>query len=366
MIQASKSMIPSGEPKPDPIRVKMVFRSNGDSAAVESEMTKRFPGAVPVWGACRFLFSTDERDYDWLVVYDDLPPRAKERFSLAEEILACPRAHTLVITTEPSSIKTYGNGYLQQFGYVLTSQEPEVIRHPHAIFSQAALIWFYGRRSDHGSLDRMVGFPPIDKTELISTVCSSKQQKHTLHRARYQFTQELKLLIPELKVFGHGVQPIKDKAEALDAFRYHIAIENHVCLHHWTEKLSDSFLGHCLPFYYGCPNAAEYFPEDSFIPIDITDAPRAAALIREAIAANEYERRLPAIQKARNLVLEQYGLFATVSRIIEERHDSAMDLKPSTSGEVILSRRAWRKGSLRNAVSYLIERGRSVVRTRMP
>lgn len=358
-------MIKSSAQELDQLRVKILFRSGGDSAAMEREMTKAFPGGIPVWGRCRFLFSTDERNYDWLVVYDDLPPRAKERFSLAEEVLACPRAHTLVITTEPSSIKTYGNGYLQQFGHVLTSQEPGVICHPQAIFSQPALLWFYGRRNKHSNYDRIVGSPPIDKTESISTVCSSKQQKHTLHRRRFDFIQELKLLVPELEVFGHGVRPVHDKAEALDAFRYHIAIENHVCLHHWTEKLSDSFLGHCLPFYYGCPNAAEYFPRESFIPIDITDAQRASALIKESMVANEYERRLPAIREARKLVLEQYGLFATISRIIEERHDPALDGTIFPDRELTLSRHAWRKKSLQNAVSYLIEHGRSVLRTRI-
>ena len=51
----------------------------------------------------------------------------------------------------------------------------------------------------------------------------------------------------------------------------HIAVENHIAPHHWTEKLSDSFLGYCLPFYIGCPNAADYFPEQSFIGLDIED-----------------------------------------------------------------------------------------------
>jgi len=323
------------------IRVKMLFRAGHDRSAVESEMLRRFPAGVPDWGRCRFIFDPAAREYDWLVVYDDLPPRAKERFSIRDELLACPRAHTLVITSEPSTIKLYGTGYLRQFGHVLTSQEPCVIRHPGAIFSQPALLWFYGRGHEHGRYDQMVASPPENKTALISTVCSSKRQTHTLHSRRYDFVQELRALVPELEVFGHGVRPIADKAEALDRYRYHIAIENHVCQHHWTEKLSDSFLGLCLPFYHGCPNAADYFPEDSFISIDINDSAGAARQIREAIATDAYARRLPAIKEARRLVLERYGLFATVSQLVAERHPaptkSAADLHA-----VIYSRRAWR------------------------
>ena len=86
------------------------------------------------------------------------------------------------------------------------------------------------------------------------------------------------------------------------AFRYHIAIENHIAPHHWTEKLADVFLGHSLPFYHGCPNAADYFPADSFIPIDIHQPERVLEIIRQAIDRGEYERRLPAIVESRRRV----------------------------------------------------------------
>ncbi len=33
----------------------------------------QFPGGVPVWGNCHFSFDPADRDYDWLVVYEDLP-----------------------------------------------------------------------------------------------------------------------------------------------------------------------------------------------------------------------------------------------------------------------------------------------------
>ena len=42
--------------------------------------------------------------------------------------------------------------------------------------------------------------------------------------------------LPELDIFGHGVNPMNDKAEALDPYRFHIAVENHVYDHHLTEK----------------------------------------------------------------------------------------------------------------------------------
>ena len=340
-------------PAPELIRVKLMLKSARGKET--DNLLRRFPDRLPVWGRCEFILDYDARDYDWLVVYDDLPPVGGERFTLWDETLACPRTHTLLITAEPSTIKTYGSRFLAQFGHILTSQEPWVIKHSGAIFSQPALLWFYGRSDERGSYDQMVSHPPGEKTGVISTVCSSKQQTHTLHQARYDFTQKLRILIPEMDVFGHGVRPITDKAEALDAYRYHIAIENHVCQHHWTEKLSDSFLGLCLPFYYGCPNAEDYFPEDSFIRININCLNESAERIRRAIQDNEYEQRLPAIREARRRVIQDYGLFAVVSKIIEARHE-ATHTKVDGNDDSILSRHLLRRKSLGNAASQGLEK----------
>ena len=332
------------------IRVKLVLKS---ATRKEGEGLRRhFPGGVPMWGDCEFIFDQDSNDYDWLVVYDDLPSVAGERHSLRCERLSCDPYRTLFITAEPSTIKTYASRFLGQFGHVLTSQEPWALRHPNAIFSQPALVWFYGRHDPAITYDRMLADIPVLKTALLSTVCSSKQQTHTLHRARYRFTQQLKSVIPSMDVFGHGVRPIKDKSEAVDAYRYHLAIENHVCRHHWTEKLADAFLGHCLPFYHGCPNVFDYFPEESLIPVDIGKPDEAIEIIKRAVRDSEYEKRTKAIGEARRLVLEKYGIFSVVSKLIAELHTKTPESN-NAKPDQILSRRAHRIASISNAVSYV-------------
>lgn len=350
------------------IRVKLIFKGGDQPRAIEDEMLPRFPGGAPRWGRCRFLFDLEERDYDWLVVYDDLPPRGAGRPGRGEEVLACPPEHSLLITTEPGPIKHYGSGFLAQFGHVLTSQEPWRIHHPHAHFSQPGLVWFYGRRTERGHWDQMRAHPPLAKSQHLSTVCSSKRHGHTLHRQRYDFVQALARKVPELEVFGRGVQPIGDKAEALDAFRYHLAIENHIAPHHWTEKLADAFLGHCLPFYIGCPNAADYFPEESFVPLDLADVDAAAGIISETMRHDGYGRRLAAIAEARRRVLDDYGLFATVRRWVEALHDPAA-AAPADSRASLLSRRAWRVARPGNLLRFLGEElaiaTRQVLRKRM-
>ncbi len=82
-----------------------------------------FPGNVPQWDGCEFIFDSTCRDYDWLVISNELPSPDGRRNVPTSEELACPPEHTMLTTTEPSSIKIYGRAYTDQFGCVLTSQE---------------------------------------------------------------------------------------------------------------------------------------------------------------------------------------------------------------------------------------------------
>jgi len=313
------------------IRVKFLWTHD------PQQWLRQFPHDTPVWGDCCFVFDPTERNYDWLVIYNDLPPDHQE------ELLACDQNHTLLVTTEPPSIKFYGHGFVSQFGHVLTSQDAKALPHKSRIYSQPALQWFFGcahAQRQYRSYEQMVATPPLRKSKVFSTVCSNKQQRHTLHNKRFQFTRSLKEMLPELEIFGHGVRDMVDKAEALDDYRYHLAIENYVGLHHWTEKLADVYLGAALPFYYGCPNAADYFPEESFIPIDINDPDGAFEIISRSIQDNEYEKRLPFILEARRRVLNEYNLFSVLSRVITTRFKSGK----TRSAEVgIMSRHLLRK-----------------------
>lgn len=339
---------------PKPIRVKFIYRGR-------SVWLRQFPKQEAVWGNCRFLFDRDEREYDWLVVFDDLSALPGGNKSSATEQLACPPKHTLFITREPASVTTYGTPFLAQFGYVLTGQEDWAIRHPGKILSQPALNWFYGLGKDRMlDYDHMAANPPAEKSQTISTVCSAKAQKHTMHYQRVKFIEQLSAELPELVRFGKGIRAVDDKAEALDPFRYHIAIENHIAPHWWTEKLSDAFLGLTLPFYCGAPNAVNYFPADSFIPIDIRDTAGSLKIIRDTIQNNEYEKRLPAIREARRLVLEKYNTFAALSGLIEQHNDPS---SVPMVGKIIRSKHALRKNPI-HAIRIALEKATLRVRTR--
>lgn len=287
-----------------------------------------------------FTFDLDARDYHWLAVYENMPPAGDERRSMRVEKLACAPQNTILFTTEPSGIKIYNRSYTRQFGYVVTSQEPFALRHPGRVYSQAGLRWFYGNGSQHlMTADEIAGHFP-EKTKVIGTVCSTKRQGHTLHRLRYDFTQAMATKMPDLDVFGRGHRPVDDKAESIDPYKYHLAIENHLAPHHFTEKLADPFLGLSLPFYFGAPNAADYFPAESFIAIDIRKPDEAFAIMRAAIDNGEYEKRLPAIIEARRRVLEEHNILTLIARIVAQNGTAAH----GNGTAVLKSQRASREG----------------------
>jgi hypothetical protein len=272
-----------------------------------------------------YIFDPEARDYDWFVVYDDLPRKGDEKLPLRTESLSCPKANTILITYEPSSIKYYGQDYINQFAHVFTSHEAENLKHPSSHVVPPVGRWYYG------PTDHALRQPNIeDKTGIISTFSSPKAMTHTLHGLRYEFLEKVKPHLPELAFFGKGHQFVEHKSEAIDPYSYHIAIENHVGPDHWTEKLSDSFLGLNLPFYAGCTNLSDYFPKESYISIDMRDPIGASKIIKQAIENNEFEKRLPALIEARRRVMEDYNLANFIGKTIEansHQSDGAKDEK---------------------------------------
>ena len=337
----------------DRITVKFVIKN---PIKDDTPWRRQLPDRAPSFGRCTFTFDPDARTYDWLVVYDELPPEG--------EPLACPKRNTLLVTAEPSSIKVYGSAYLRQFGAVLTSHEPWAMKHPNVIRRMPCLFWFYGRPTSAPgttlTYDAMHAMPQSTKDLLISAACSNKRMGHTLHKARYDFVQAVKQAVPELGVFGHGMQEMNDKAESLDRYQYHLALENHWAPHHITEKLTDSFLGGSLPFYFGAPNATDYFPEDSFIPIDIRKPADSIAIIQDAIASNAFEKRQDALAEAKRRTLDEHNLFVVLAREVE-RLDTG---QRGDQGDRLLNRRVFRKRNPIGAVGYLIERYRVQAKTR--
>lgn len=292
-----------------------------------------------------FIYDALCREYDWLVVYDEMPSMGQFTLWEAEE-LACPREQTILITVEPPTIKQYPSCYTSQFGYVLTTHSKNELRHPGHEYGEGCLDWCAGIPYDEAF--RMPEYP---KSKVIATVCSTKQQTHTLHSKRYELTHYLAERLPELDWYGWGVKKLDKKYEAQNDYRYSIAVENYVAPYHWTDKIADPLLSMCLTFYVGDPRLEEVFPAESFIRIPLDNHEEAYRIIRTAIDNNEYEKRLPAIREARRLLVEKHNMFNRVASLIRQ-HQSRKSEKPQSSKPYVIKGRHRLR---RNPINLLTE-----------
>lgn len=283
-----------------------------------------------------YVFTSDPAcdKYDWLLVYDELPVHDEGTYVNFCEPLACPRSRTILATWEPPTIKHYSRAYLKQFGHILTNLPLD----PHGRIARGYYRWL----NDRSYSENLSWFAP-PKSRLISAVCSAKAMRWTKHHARIELLKHLVADVPEAEWYGHDVRSFDKKYEVMDAYKYHVAIENYIAPHYWSEKLSDAFLCGCLPFYAGAPDLADDFPSESFIPIPIDDPKEAVEIIKASIASNEYEKRREAIAEARRLVLDKYNFWSQTVKLIEEARERGWAEGEVEPGAVIRARKALRK-----------------------
>jgi hypothetical protein len=156
-----------------------------------------------------------------------------------------------------------------------------------------------------------------EKKDRLSWITSTAQKKPG-HKLRMSFKSFLDNKNFAYSLFGRGFKPIDDKFDGIFPYKYSIALENFSCNGYWTEKITDCFLSLTLPFYWGAKDILKYFPKDSFIPLDLEKGNEyALQQIQDAIRNNEWKKRLAAIIKARDLVLNKYQMFPYVSFLLK-------------------------------------------------
>ena len=274
---------------------------------------RQSPGHKGIWNNYRFFCNTQITSCDYWFVLEGLDTK--------QDSTTCPKEHTVLITCEPPTLKTYKSEFLHQFAAVITSDIN--IDHPNPIFQQSGLPWHVGRRqTDHSNLefskdyDELKAMTAIPKTKLLSVISSSKQMSEG-HRQRYEFALGLKNYFGNrIDLFGRGLNEVEDKWDALAAYKYHVAMENSDVEDYWTEKLADAFLAGCHPIYYGCPNIDRYFDLSALTTIDITQPDKAIAVIEKCIEQKKYESSERKIWEAREKVLDHYNLFALIADYI--------------------------------------------------
>ena len=262
--------------------------------------------------------------------------------------------NVIFLNTEPRSVLNYPQKYLNQFGLISTSQYPTKHRNVH--YAQAVLPWFVGYKRDNAGnysysldYDTLKNSPFPEKTKLLSVISSNLAVSRG-HINRLKFVEKLKAHFgDQIDVYGRGFKPFDDKWNVISQYKYHICIENCSEPYYWTEKISDCFLAGTYPFYYGCKNFADYFPSDSFTPIDILDFEKSKDIISALIEGEKYEKSIDALKEAKNLVLDKYNMYEYIASLCDT-------LNPDAKKEDVEIQPCKSTLDVRNFVNYMFLR----------
>jgi hypothetical protein len=281
-------------------------------------LLRQTPGGLGVWKGHTFVANEpDLRDPDIWVVLEDV----------VDEERATPRSgRAILITSEPPRTRDYRPGFLAQFDLVVSCHRN--LRHPNVRNEYQGQQWHFGLHKGADAIDRpgfrntmdyddLLKMRPPPKPKALSVLCSASTRLPG-HRARREFVDKLVARLGDrVDVFGRGLRPIPDKADAILPYRYHIALENSRVRDYWTEKLSDAYLGWAFPIYWGCPNIGDYFAENSLIQIDIDKPDEAIDVVERTMDEPLSPERLAGLAAARELVLDRYNTFDVIRRACE-------------------------------------------------
>ena len=277
----------------------------------EPNLLRQTPKSEGMWGDVKFtLDDVDECDY--LLILNFAPKKTLVKVD--------PR-NVWALIQEPYEADRFPwveSGH-ENFGMVFTHHifSNDIERY---VATQTCLPWHISK-----TYDELVEMDIPKKTRMISWV-SSQKVFLAGHRKRMKFYDQLSADARfDIDYFGRGINEIEDKYQALAPYKYSIAIENSRSEHYWTEKIADCFLSYTIPIYYGCTNLSSYFPEKSFVQIDINNYQESSQVIAKILEEDIWEDRLNALKEARELVLNKYQLFPFISDLIEKRNDMPME-----------------------------------------
>lgn len=286
------------------------------------------PGGKGIWDNIQFTFE-EVGECDFLIMLNN-QMKTNTR-------VKCPKENIWAIMQEPYE-KGHSDWMVENhdaFAMVLTHHIPS--KDPKYVKSHPADPWHV--KKDY---DQLLASSLPEKKFPVSWIAGNPTDlPGHLKRARLvnYIRQNEKIGI---HFYGRAINYIDDKWDGLAPYKYTVIIQNSSSPDYWTDVVSDSFLAWTVPIYFGCTNLDTYFPQDSFIKIDsIDNEAKCLELINSVIKSDNWEKRLPSIEKARQLVLNKHQFFPHVAAQISKSYKKA-----APKDEIIIpsyrrSLRAW-------------------------
>ncbi len=258
---------------------------------------------IPFGSSAKFHVDDLARECDYWIIWGGLPP------DRTAEWAQCPAQNVLFMTDEVHDQKRFDKNFLRQFSAILTNRQD--IEHSNVIKIHEFNHWHLNK-----SLADLAHQQSILKSRSISVVCSDLTDLPG-HKARYALVNRLIGHFKDrLDVYGRGFNAISDKWDALAPYKYSIAIENNCHPGYFTEKISECYLAHTFPIYYGAPNICDYFDKRSMLLIDIRDYMSCITNIEKLLDEDPYYKVEDLIIKQKIRYLKRYHLFPALLNLL--------------------------------------------------
>lgn len=266
---------------------------------------------------CNFFFNEEDvpknTKIDFLVVFNNYKKLNNNYHNFY---------NTLLLACEPPSIHNYNLDYLNQFRWVLSSDEK--IKHSNKIYKTTFFPWHVGINRNPKLIKKNLNFKKLykinfKKKKLISII-QTKKSYCKEHDVRNEILNNLKKEFGEyIEVFGRDYNYVSDKLNALKNFSYHICIENYFGKNFWTEKLSDPLITKTNPIYLGCSNINDYFPKNNFFHLSKNNHDKNFLLIENIIKKKKHEFLC---LKERELIFNKYNILNFLDNFIKKNLSS--------------------------------------------
>jgi len=289
-------------------------------------LSKYLPEGKNIWSDCEFYVNEEVENPDFWFVIDDIE---------GEESCYIGRDRVIFLSAEVPFVTSYfeDDMFLDQFSKIYS---------PHAIYNHtnvAALPFLptmidatYGKSvfgyNEGYSYDDLLVQNEIKKTKTISVIASRKGSPQDLfsefHQIRFNFANKLKEHFKDkIDLYGYGNRDAEVKSDAIYPYKYHIALENQATHNVVTEKLYDSYLGLAYPIYWGAPNITDYFSKDSITPINVFNFEEARLQVEKILDEDPYDKKLDALIKAKNKVLNEYAVMPRIAEITKNSKENS-------------------------------------------
>jgi len=261
------------------------------------------------WGEFEYIINERmHKTADYWIVYNDLAEDGED--------CSVPWANTFFIPEEPPAYRFYNRKFQRQFAHLYSSHKNQ--HHHDHHYGQQYLQWYVGSESVQDPLREAVDYTSLSALNLqlqakqpVVSILASNKRIIAGHRNRQVLIEKLKNHFKD-RVAVLGGDKYISKWHSLAPYQYHLAIENSIAPHYWSEKLADPLLAWTFPIYAGAPNVKDYFPEGSMANFELNDWESAKRTIEQTLETPWTEARTTAMAEARRRILEEYNLFSLI------------------------------------------------------